>query len=134
MLVAPLSLISGELSFIAQSLSTPTVTSLYRQIAAGLSHFIIQRSVSHRGRNQFSAEEGKAFAEECALWVDTCRAALIVGGRSVVRRVELPWADLMDVAIVISVPGAVIEEVIQTVFEGSDEAVQDLISSMGVRT
>lgn len=92
-LLVPVALLSSHLTFIRSILPQSTLTSLYRRIAARLAEHILQRQVLYRG--QFSLAQGKLFAAECELWVETCHVALagrLSGGR---YRVETPWSGLL---------------------------------------
>ncbi|KAG8901204.1 hypothetical protein FRB99_005478, partial [Tulasnella sp. 403] len=92
------------------------------------------RSVSHRGRNPFSPTEGKTFKDECAMWVEASRLALANGGdASLVRRVELPWQGLLDVAAVVGMPEEMFTQAMHIVYNGSDAGVDSLMTELGVR-
>lgn len=132
-LVSPISLLSSEISFLAQTLPTAEVTGLYRKVATSLATYIIQRSVSHRGKAQFTPTEGQAFKDECSTWVETCRMALSSGGVALAKRADPPWQRLTDVAAVVGVPEADFEKVVAGVFDQDDAEFEQAMKEIGVR-
>ncbi|KAG8971230.1 hypothetical protein FRB90_010563 [Tulasnella sp. 427] len=132
-LVSPISLLSSEISFLAQTLPTAEVTGLYRRVASSLASHIIQRSVSHRGKGQFSPAEGQAFKDECGTWVETSRMALARGGAALAKRADLPWQSLTDVAAVVGVPESEFEKVVAAAFDHGDSEFEVVMKQIGVR-
>ncbi|KAG6842865.1 hypothetical protein H0H93_003136, partial [Arthromyces matolae] len=84
-------------------MSSVTLTTLYRKIAARLATHILQRQILYR--SQFDLLEGKSIRVECELWVETCRIALggaLPGGRT---RIDGPWTKLLQAASLVSGEG-----------------------------
>ncbi|KAG8956967.1 hypothetical protein FRC00_004656 [Tulasnella sp. 408] len=132
-LVSPISLLSSEISFLAQTLPTAEVTGMYRRVATSLAAHIIQRSVSHRGKAQFTPAEGQAFKDQCATWVETCRMALSSGGVALAKRADPPWQSLTDVAAVIGAPETDFERVVAVTFDRDDTEFEQVMKEIGVR-
>ncbi|KAG8944418.1 hypothetical protein FRC03_002084 [Tulasnella sp. 419] len=132
-LVSPITLLSSELSFLAQNVPSSTVTNIYRRVASAISNHIIQRAVAHRGRNQFTPEEGVTFAAECSLWLETSQMALNTGKGPAVRRVDLPWTGLLEAAAIVGVPAASYTGVEKAIFDGDEEIFSSMMSQLGVR-
>lgn len=91
-LVAPISTLSSHLASLSQSLPGPVAATLYRRISSTWGGVILQRRVLQRGIGRLSLVEAKIIVEECLLWIQACKMTM---GRSV-RRVEGPWARLLD--------------------------------------
>ncbi|KAG8953229.1 hypothetical protein FRC04_002639 [Tulasnella sp. 424] len=132
-LVSPVSLLSSEISFLAQTLPTAEVTGMYRRVATSLATHIIQRSVSHRGKAQFTPAEGQAFKDECATLVETCRMALSRGGAALAKRADLPWQSLTDVAAIVGVPETEFDKVVVAAFDRDDTEFEQAMKEIGVR-
>lgn len=132
-LVSPVSLLSSEISFLAQTLPTAEVTGMYRRVATSLATHIIQRSVSHRGKAQFTPAEGQAFKDECATLVETCRMALSSGGAALAKRADLPWQSLTDVAAIVGVPETEFDKVVAAAFDRDDTEFEQAMKEFGVQ-
>lgn len=68
------------------------------------------------------------FAQECALWVETCRVA--VGGT--VRRPEVAWAMLADAAVVLAIEEERFKGICEKVFNQGGEW-EIIASEMGIK-
>ncbi|GJE85916.1 RINT-1 family protein [Phanerochaete sordida] len=103
-LLAPIALLSSQLTFLQGALPPSTAAALYRRIAAHLATHILQRALLYRGRGRVPPAEGRAITAECELWASTCRHAL---PRMPHARVEAPWRGLLQAARVVGATGAV---------------------------
>ncbi|KAH9937391.1 TIP-1 family-domain-containing protein [Fomitopsis serialis] len=93
-LLAPLALLSSEVSFLQSSISARTAATLYRRIASRLGSYILQRQIFYRGRGPILAES--------ELFVETCQIALARSDRS---RAEAPWRQLLQASRLIALEG-----------------------------
>ncbi|KAI0047816.1 hypothetical protein FA95DRAFT_1540756 [Auriscalpium vulgare] len=99
-LVPALSILSAHLSFLRRTVSRATVAGVYRRLATRLAAHILQRAILQRRARRVSPAEGRLVQGECALWVETCRAALPGA------RVDAPWRALREAAAVVGADGA----------------------------
>ncbi|KAH7104497.1 TIP-1 family-domain-containing protein [Auriculariales sp. MPI-PUGE-AT-0066] len=99
---APLAALASQLVFLRSTLPIVQAISLYRRIASSLADYIVQRGIVYRGRGRVSLATAARFAEEARLWVSTSQAAL---QREPLRRVEAPWAVLLEATILLTMEG-----------------------------
>lgn len=99
-LVAPIALLSSQLTLLQSTLPRMIATALYRRTASHLASHILQRAIMYRGRARISPQEGRTILAECELWVETCRLALHGPGR-----VEAPWRSLLQAARIVGAQG-----------------------------
>jgi hypothetical protein len=128
-LVVPLSLLSSMLQFLSMSLPTTTLVTLYRRVANSISAHLVQKTLSRSSRLHFSPVAGRAFADECELWIEACRSAL--GGK--IRRVEVPWSALADLATVVSVPADRLNPIAKIAFEGTPDEFIGVIRDLDIK-
>lgn len=74
------------------SLPTGTFIPLYRRIVSRLSDLFYERRIFALGR-QLSFGEAAQMAEECLLWIQSCRMGL----EPVVKHSDGPWKRLLDI-------------------------------------
>jgi len=112
-LLAPLALLSSEVSFLQSSISARTAATLYRRIASRLGSYILQRQIFYRGRGRIGLQEGKAILAESELFVETCQIALVRSDRS---RAEAPWRQLLQASRLIALEGNQWQKVVDSTF------------------
>ncbi|KII93691.1 hypothetical protein PLICRDRAFT_101630 [Plicaturopsis crispa FD-325 SS-3] len=129
-LLAPLALLSSNLSFLRRTLPSAAAIALYRRIAARLAEHILQRAIMYKGR--LAAEDGQSVHAEAELWVETCQGALGAGESR--ARVEAPWAVLLEAARLVGAQGQTWEKVVEATFgmRGDDEWEEVLADTVGV--
>jgi hypothetical protein len=97
-LFGPVTSFQQQLTFLASTLPTSSVTILYRQISSLISAHLIERMMFQQSRGKVTASEGEVVGMEYRLWVECAKQAV---GRTV-RKTEAPWAKLRDAATVTS--------------------------------
>ena len=101
-LAAPLAGLAAQLVFLRSALPVTIAVSLYRRIASALAHHIVQRGIIYRGRGRVSHATAARFVTEAQAWISTCQAAL---PREPIRRVEAPWAVLLEACALLTLEG-----------------------------
>jgi hypothetical protein len=99
-LLGPVTSLQTQLAFLATTLPPSSVSIFYRQIASGLSTHILSRVFKQRSRGKLTEQNGQTIEAEAQLWLQCCRQ--VVG--KVVRRVDVPWQDLLEAARLVSTP------------------------------
>lgn len=117
-LLAPIALLSSQLTFLQSALPQTTVTSLYRRIASHLATHILQRAIMYRGRARITPLEGKMILTEAELWVQTCRYAL----SRAPARAEAPWRSLLQAARVVGAQDGQWERIVDATFGTASDA------------
>ncbi|KAL0572573.1 hypothetical protein V5O48_009393 [Marasmius crinis-equi] len=118
-LLGPLALLSAHLTYIRGTLPRSVMTVLYRRIASRLADHILQRQILYRGH--VSQAEGKTALAEVELWVETSHTGLagsLGGGR---KRVETPWAKLLQAARIVAAESGTRDQVAQGTFGTTDQ-------------
>lgn len=94
---------------------------------------MLQRLIYHRSKGRFTTEAGARFKMQCGVWIQTCERALNSGKGSKVRRPEIAWIKLQDVATLLSVQEDEIGKVAGVVFnEGGDADYAKLGEELGL--
>lgn len=127
-LVAPISTLSSHLASLVRSLPAPYAATLYRRICSSWAAVILQRKVLQRGVGRLSLVEAKQIAEECLLWVQACRMTM---GRSV-RRVEGPWARLLDAMKLLTLEQEQFRVAVDRIFETDADGLEKLREELEV--
>lgn len=94
----PVTTLSAHLKLLAWSLPTVTFIPLYRLIVSRLADLFYQRRILSRGVGRLSFLEAAQIAEECLLWVQSCR--MVLGPN--VRHTDGPWKRLLDATKVLA--------------------------------
>ncbi|KAG7098927.1 hypothetical protein E1B28_000822 [Marasmius oreades] len=130
-LLGPLALLSAHLSYVRATLPRLNMTTLYRRIASRLAEHILQRQILYRGH--ISSSEGKAALAESELWVETCQTGLagsLGGGR---KRVETPWARLVQAGRIVGADEETTSQITHATFStlSQKEWEEQMISMIG---
>ena len=99
-LLGPVTSLQAQLAFLATTLPPSSISIFYRQIASGLSAHILSRVFKQRSRGKLTEQNGQTIEAEAQLWLQGCRQAV---GKAV-RRVDVPWQDLLEAAKLVSTP------------------------------
>lgn len=100
-LLAPIALLSSDLTLLSSTLPQVTMTSVYRRIASHLALHILPRAITFRGRARITPQEGRTILAESELWVSTCRLALSRNP----GRADVPWRPLLQAARIVGAQG-----------------------------
>ena len=112
------------------ALPPSSVSIFYRQIASGLSAYILSRTFKQRSRGKLVEQNGQTLEAEAQLWLQCCRQA--VG--KVVRRVDIPWRSLMEAAVLINTPGGPsLTSLVQIAWHSSPDEYVQRIEEAGVQ-
>jgi len=99
-LFEPVALLSSHLTFLGRTLSSATLTPLYRRIVSRLAEHLFQRQIMHHRR--LTLQDGKRFHSEYQLWVESCQVALHSALGDSKARVETPWRRLLQAGRLLS--------------------------------
>ncbi|KIJ45675.1 hypothetical protein M422DRAFT_227406 [Sphaerobolus stellatus SS14] len=121
-LVVPISLLSTHLAFLVRMLPNSFVVTLYRRIASTLASHILQRRLLMRNVGRLSATEAKGIAEEVLLWVQACQLTVA----RVVRKVDGPWARLLDAAKLLALDEEHFRSAVSKIFNAGLQDVENV--------
>jgi hypothetical protein len=106
------------------------VSIFYRQIASGLSTHILSRVFKQRSRGKLTEQNGQTIEAEAQLWLQCCRQVV----EKVVRRVDIPWQDLLEAARLVSIPeGPSYTGLVQIAWHSSAEECVQKFEEAGVQ-
>lgn len=88
----------------------------------------MQRRVLHRGIGRLTLVEARHIAGECLLWIQACRMAM---GRSV-RRVEGPWAGILDAMKLLTLEPDQFHIAVGRIFDADEDGLEKLSEELQV--
>ncbi|GJJ09548.1 hypothetical protein Clacol_003771 [Clathrus columnatus] len=123
-LLIPMSTLSACLKLLVWSFPNSMFIKLYRQIVSRLSDLIYDCRVVPRRTGHMSFLEATHIAEECTLWVQSCRVVL----EPTVKHSGNPWRKLLDTMKLLTVPEDSFQPMVARIIKATPaelESIQD---------